>query len=83
MSDENQLTPLMMAGISMWLDCLETVIFPDSCFSSTASRGLSTCVELLLAEAGDYERGAAMANLRFDFEHSKILENRCQSSSFL
>jgi len=41
-SDENQLTPLMLA----------------------ASRGLSTCVELLLAEAGDYERGAAMANLR-------------------
>jgi len=41
-SDENQLTPLMLA----------------------ASRGLPTCVQLLLAEAGDFWRGSAMANLR-------------------
>jgi len=41
-SDENQLTPLMLA----------------------ASRGLPTCVQLLLAEAGDFWRGTAMANLR-------------------
>ena len=31
----------------------------------TASRGLPTCVQLLLAETGDFWRGSAMANLRF------------------
>ena len=63
-SDENQLTPLMLAGGVTQNAHQENKL--TVAFQLTASRGLPTCVQLLLAEAGDFWRGSAMANLRFE-----------------